>query len=142
MVYAQQQAALSAARATKIQAVWRGNMARRNTAALRVLQAQRRQYNAAAVLIQASLTYLLLCHQCCQLRNMMPTDTMASCLSSIQGYIVGRSMLMRSMLQSVSCALSWHLAHYSRPAKDPPKNAGSPVVQHKHELAAPYCPEQ
>ena len=63
VVYAQQQAALSAAGATKIQAVWRGYIARRNMAALRVLQAQRRQYDAAAVLIQANPICLTFCHQ-------------------------------------------------------------------------------
>jgi len=51
-LYAQQQAANTAAAATYIQAVWRGRQARRSTASLRVVLQQQQQLDRAATAIQ------------------------------------------------------------------------------------------
>ena len=52
-IYAQQQAALQSARATQIQAAWRGLATRRRIAALQAEQAQQGLQAAAATLVQA-----------------------------------------------------------------------------------------
>ncbi len=51
-LYAQQQAAIAAAAARCIQAVWRGRLARRSTASLQIVLQQQRQLDRAATAIQ------------------------------------------------------------------------------------------
>ena len=58
LVYAQQQAALHAASAVQIQAVWRGCMARKRCVVMKGVQSERQRYTAAAIIIQASAVAL------------------------------------------------------------------------------------
>lgn len=67
LVYAQQQREVHAAGAVKIQAAWRGLAARRNTATIKVIQAQQRHQGAAAVRIQVSMSAM--CIATCSPRN-------------------------------------------------------------------------